>query len=121
MSDYSHDIRLLACPRCGAPLESPAHQQQLRAKLAAGCAKLGDIEGAEAWLALLDPYSESIHADSAYRHARACVDTVRGDWPAVIRVLGETMEEVPIVGELGIFVDCLRANALGRMGISRPR
>ena len=56
--------------------------------LARSSAKLGDLAGAEAWMALLDPYSENIHGDSAYRYARAYVDTARQDWASVTRVLG---------------------------------
>lgn len=97
-------------------LPSPAHQQQLRAMLARGSAKQGDLAGAEGWMALLDPYSENIHSDSAYRYARAYIDTLRKDWAAVIRVLGRKTGDLPITGEVGVITSCLRANALERAG-----
>ena len=69
-------------------LPSPERAQVFHAQLARCALRAGDIGAAEAWLSACNPAAEELLADSAYRFARAYVDTARNDFAAVIRVLG---------------------------------
>jgi hypothetical protein len=69
-------------------IDSPHHAQVLRAQLARSALNAGEPHSAEAWLALCNPRSENLLADTAYRYARAYLDTTRRDFSAVILTLG---------------------------------
>jgi hypothetical protein len=94
----------------------PRHQNELRADLAILACRMGDIHGAESWLATCDPHPVDLHSDSAYRVARAYVHTARGDYAAVLRVLGGNAADVPVTDDLAGPVALLRANAWERSG-----
>ncbi|MCA9696529.1 MAG: zinc ribbon domain-containing protein [Myxococcales bacterium] len=93
----------------------PRHQQALRATLAMASAKEGDRRSAEAWLEPCDPRALDLESDSAYRMARAYLDTVAGDYPRVLAVLGREDDEIPIADARDPTCAVLRANALERM------
>jgi DNA-directed RNA polymerase subunit RPC12/RpoP len=97
-------------------LSLPRHRQVLGAELAVCACRAGDLEAAEAWLSACDPVSDDRAADSAYRFARAYVDTAAGRPAAVLRALGAGPVEVPITDELLPACAVLRANAWERLG-----
>lgn len=94
----------------------PRHLNQLRAALAILACRMQDVNGAESWLATCDPRPVDLHSDSAYRIARAYVDTARGNFSNVILTLGGNAVEIPIVDELAGFAAYLRANAWEKLG-----
>ncbi len=97
-------------------LELPRHQQVLRAYLSRGACRSGDVQGAESWLAPCDPASDDLPSDTAWRYARAYLDTARGDFRAVIHVLGASGADVPLWDLHEAECAVLRANAWERMG-----
>ncbi|NVB43144.1 hypothetical protein G6O69_35300 [Pseudenhygromyxa sp. WMMC2535] len=94
----------------------PRHKQVLRATLATAAAKERDLQAAEAWLAPCDPRSDDLESDSAYRAARAFIDTLRGDYENVLAVLGAADDQIPIHDARDPVCAVLRANALERRG-----
>ncbi|MGE0787235.1 MAG: hypothetical protein AB7S26_16305 [Sandaracinaceae bacterium] len=97
-------------------LDMPRHVQCLRSLLASASIKEGDLASAEQWLAPLNPRSDDIDSDSAFRVARAYVDTYRGDFHAVINLLGHLDDGYPIADTWDPTAAVLRANALERLG-----
>jgi hypothetical protein len=96
-------------------LELPRHRQVLLAYLARGACRAGDREGAEAWLVACDPASDDLPSDTAYRYARAYLDTASGRWQAVIHGLGASGSDVPLWDVHEPECAVLRANAWERM------
>jgi hypothetical protein len=94
----------------------PRHKQVIRAQLAMAAAREGDFAAAERWLAPCDARSDDLDSDSAYRCARAYIDTARGDFRAVLAVLGNAEEQIPIADARDPMATVLRANALERLG-----
>ena len=94
-------------------IDSPHHAQVLRAQLARSALRAGDGAAAEAWLALCDARSEDLLADTAYRFARAYLDTVRRSYGAVILNLGSG-SEVPLSDAFAPECAVLCANAWER-------
>jgi hypothetical protein len=94
----------------------PRHRQMMLCNLASQAARNGDPSSAERWLALCDPRSDDLQADSYFRYARAILDTARGDDHEVLRVLGESYDQVPILDALDGMCAVLRANAWERLG-----
>lgn len=94
----------------------PRHQQIMRGYLCRSAVRTGDLAAAEEWLAPCDPYSQDLEMDSAYRASRAFIDTAKGDYNAVLRVLGGQKDEVPILDALDPLCTVLRANAWERLG-----
>lgn len=92
------------------------HRQALCAALARSACTAGDLVAAEQWLGLCDPRSSDLESDSAYRFARATLDTVRGDYARVHQVLGAASTEVPISNEHEAPSVALRANAWEQQG-----
>lgn len=99
-----------------AVVRAPSHVNQLRAALAMLAGRMGDLDGAESWLRTCDPRPVDLRSDSAYRLARAFVDTARGDLSRVLVVLGGNDVEIPIADELAGPAALLRANAWERLG-----
>ncbi len=94
----------------------PRHKQFFRSMLATAAGKVGDMQAAEQWLAPCDPYADDIDSDSAYRNARAYLDTVNHNWRAVLTVLGARDDEIPILDARDPVCAVLRANAHERLG-----
>ena len=94
----------------------PRHQQTMRGYLARCAARAGELEAAEAWLAPCDPRSDDLQTDSAYRFSRAFIDTARGEWDAVLRVLGHGPDDVPLMEEMDATAALFRANAWEKRG-----
>ena len=92
------------------------HRQILRAALARAAALSGDVTAAQAWLDGCDPCAADLDADGAHRMARACIDTGRGDFAAVIAALGPSPTDVPLPNDLDPAAALLRANAWERSG-----
>lgn len=88
----------------------------LRAALAVLACRMGDHQGAEAWLAACDPRPADLRADSHYRMARAFIDTAAGRSSRVLSLLGGNDVEVPIVDELAGACALMRAHAWERLG-----
>ncbi|MCC6521682.1 MAG: hypothetical protein IT373_03380 [Polyangiaceae bacterium] len=97
-------------------LPSSRHAQVLRGMLARTAARAGDLEAARAWLAALEPRSEDLYEDTAYRFATAYVATAAGDFATVLQVLGEREGDVPIADGQDEVCAMLRANAHERLG-----
>lgn len=97
-------------------VELPRHQQVLRCLLATAAAKEGDLASAERWIAPCDTRSQDLEADSAWRCARVFLDTARGDFHAVLHVLGTVDDQVPIADAWDPTAAVFRANALERLG-----
>lgn len=97
-------------------LTLPRHIQVIRCLLATASAKEGDFGSAEAWLAPCNVASDDIDADSAFRVARAFIDTGRGDYQSVVRCLGPNDDGYPIADTWDPTAAVLRANALERLG-----
>lgn len=97
-------------------LSEPRHRQEMHGMLARNAARVGDIEAAESWLALLNPHSDDLHSDTAYRHSRAYVSTKKGDYHAVLQVLGARIDDVPICDSTDEAAGVLRANAYEKLG-----
>lgn len=91
------------------------HRQILTAQLSRSASRAGDLASAEQWLGACNPASHDLHADTAYRLARACIDTARGDFRAVVNVL-ETGSRGPLSNAYEAECAVLRANAWERMG-----
>lgn len=94
----------------------PRHRQSLFSALSRCAVRDGDLAAAESWIAACDPVSDELESDSDYRLARAYIDTVRGNFPMVISVLGAGPQDVPIHDAADGVCAILRANALERMG-----
>ncbi len=94
----------------------PRHQQMMRGYLSRGATMERDLSSAEAWLAPCDPLSDDLSADSAYRISRAMIDSRKGDYDAVLRILGEGADEVPIMDAMDPMAVLHRAHALEKMG-----
>lgn len=92
-------------------LTSQQYQQVLRAYLARGACRAGDVASAEAWLATLTPRSDDLPSDTAYRYAKAYVDTAKGNWAGVLLVLGGAAGAVPLWDEHEPDCAVLRAHA----------
>jgi len=94
----------------------PRHIQVMRCLLASASAKEGDIASAEQWLQHCDMRSDVLEADSAFRAARAYVDTAKNDFGQVVQTLGGQDEAYPIADTWDPACAVLRANALEKMG-----
>lgn len=97
-------------------LSEPRQRQVLRAILARSAALSGDLGAAHAWLASCDPTAVDLLADGTYRYAAACLETVRGNFPRVLELLGQSAADVPLPNELDPVAEVLRANAWERLG-----
>jgi len=97
-------------------LDDPRKRQVLRANLARAAALTGDLGAAEAWLAGCDAVAADLDADGAYRLARACIETARGNSAAVLETLGRDVTDVALPNELDPLAALLRANAWERLG-----
>lgn len=97
-------------------LTLPRHRQIIRGFLSRQAALTGDLASAEKWLAPCNPRSTDLHSDTEYRFSRACIDTVKEDWHAVLEVLGRSHHEVPTMALNLIPITVLRANALEKLG-----
>ncbi|MBW2529650.1 MAG: hypothetical protein JRI23_36070 [Deltaproteobacteria bacterium] len=96
-------------------LNLPRHQQLLRAQLARGACRAGAPKAAEAWLATCDAASGDLHADTAYRFARAYLDTAAGELAKVVHVLGGG-RAIALSNAYDAECTVLRANAWERQG-----
>lgn len=94
----------------------PRHRQLILGQMSRTAARRGDLQAAESWLALCDPAPDDLDMDSTYRASRALLDTMKGNWNEVIRVLGSGTDDVPIADFMDVFCGVLRANAWERLG-----
>jgi hypothetical protein len=97
-------------------LTDARHRQEMHGMLARNAARVGDVAAAEQWLALCNPYSHDLQADTAYRHSRAYVSTCKRDYPAVLQALGARIDDVPIADSADEACGVLRANAYEGLG-----
>jgi hypothetical protein len=97
-------------------LPLPRQKQMMRGALSRLAVRAGDLAAAEMWLAPCDARSDDLQSDSAWRLARAMIDTARGDHPAVFAVLGGRFEDVPVLDAMDAMAVLLRANAWERSG-----
>jgi hypothetical protein len=97
-------------------LTEPRHRQEMLARLTRAAANAGDLDSAQAWLALLAPHSDDIHMDTAYRFSAAWVATLAHDYQGALALLGARMDDVPIADSSDEICAVLRANAYDRLG-----
>ncbi len=97
-------------------LPLPRQKQMMRGALCRLAVRAGNLAEAEQWLAACDPRSDDLQSDSAWRLARAMVDTARGDFAAVLGVLGGRFVDVPVLDAMDPIAAVLRANAWERQG-----
>lgn len=97
-------------------LPLPRQKQMMRGALSRLAVRAGDLAAAEMWLAPCDARSDDLQSDSAWRLARAMIDTARGNYPAVLGVLGGRFEDVPVLDAMDAMAVLLRANAWERSG-----
>ena len=97
-------------------MSSGRYRQVLRCELGRSAVRLGDIEAARAWLAPCNPYSDDIHADSAYRLAGAYCSAKASDAAGIQRNLGRDPTSVPIADQYDDEATLLRAHALELQG-----
>lgn len=95
---------------------TPRHRQSLCAALSRSACRLGDLAAAEAWLSLCDPASHDLLGDTAWRFARARLDTAHGRFDAVLGVLGAHDGAVPLDDRWEPSCVALRAHALEQLG-----
>jgi hypothetical protein len=96
--------------------KEPRHRQMFHSMLARAAARVGDIQGAEAWLATCTPYSDDLQTDTAWRFGRAFISTLTGDMQTVLAVLGARPNDIPIDDSHDAVAAVFRANALERSG-----
>lgn len=94
----------------------PRHRQIMRGFLCRAAVRAGDLQAAEAWLRPCDPQSDDLQMDSAWRFSRAFIDTARGNFQAVLQVLGQGPHDVPIEDASDDVCAVFRANAWEKLG-----
>lgn len=97
-------------------LDSPRRRQVLHGMLARNAAREGDHHAANEWLALMDPRSDDLPTESAYRLTVAYLHTARRAYGDVVATLGEHISAVPMSGSDELFASVLRANAIEYLG-----
>jgi hypothetical protein len=97
-------------------VQEPRHQQLVRAYLVEAAAASGDLGAAQAWLSTLDPRSQDLQGDTAWRFASACIATAAGQPTQVLQVLGCYPRDVPMSDVLSTECAVLRASAWERLG-----
>lgn len=102
--------------RALGPLTLPRHRQVIASMLSRSACRAGDHAAAERWLSQCDPRSDDLQSDSAFRAARAFLDTARDNPRGVLAVLGEGPTDVPIMDALDPLCVVLRANAWETLG-----
>ena len=91
-------------------------RQSLIGALSRSAIQVGDVAAAEAWLALCDPTPTDLMMDTAYRYARALIDTAHHRYDRVLAVLGHEPGQVPIDNEHEAPCVALRAHAFEQQG-----
>lgn len=94
----------------------PRHRSISASELCAGACAQGDLRSGETWLALCDPASDDLHADSSYRLAVTIVAMRKHDYPAVLTALGRSGADVPVHDTYASTFAIHRAHALERTG-----
>ncbi len=95
----------------------PRRRAVLTGMLARNAVRAGELEAAWSWVSHMDPASESLVADSAYRLSRAYLSTARHAFDDVLFVLGRGLHDVPIDAGDALMCGMMRANALERGGL----
>jgi hypothetical protein len=94
----------------------PRIRQNMLGYLSRAAALEGDLSSAAQWLKPCDPRLDNLEADSCYRLSKATIDTAQMNWPAVLEVLGQRHNQIPIMDAMDPLAVVLRANALERSG-----
>jgi hypothetical protein len=97
-------------------ITDPRKRQVLRALLARAAALSGDVNAGAAWLASCDPTPADLESDGTHRYARACIETVRGNFNGVLEALGQSEAFVPLPNDLDPLAQVIRANAWEKLG-----
>lgn len=97
-------------------IRAPRFRQSIIGALTRAACRVGDGQAAEAWLGLCDPMPHELMADTAYRYARATVDTMFGRFERVIETLGPNVGHIPIDNEHEAACVLFRANAFEQQG-----
>lgn len=97
-------------------IAAPHRRAVLTGMLARNAARASELDAAWDWVNRMDPASESLVADSAYRLTRAYVATARRSFEDVMMVLGGQIGDVPTAAGDNLMVAMLRANAHERLG-----
>ena len=97
-------------------LTDPALRQTRIDALVRLALRLGDAAAAESWLATMDPASEVLSGDTAFRVARAMVDLARGAADGALSTVGATGDSVPLSPSYAWWVALVRAGAWEQKG-----
>jgi DNA-directed RNA polymerase subunit RPC12/RpoP len=97
-------------------LRGPEIRDLVRLSIARDAARAGEIENAEAWLALCDSGSDVLDLDSERRITLAVIAEKKKDFPGMLRVLGARGGEVTFCSWLVPLATVLRAHALEHLG-----
>ena len=98
----------------------PLYRQALRCTLARSAARAGDVQAAREWLVHCNPRPLDVYMDSAYRVARAAVESSRGNFGEVMTLLGSAPGQIPMAAALQDLSELFRAHAIDKMG-NRPQ
>jgi DNA-directed RNA polymerase subunit RPC12/RpoP len=113
-NDREHERGLLET--ASELLTDPRYVQEIRGIMARRAADAGELDAAEKWLAPCDPRPTDLPMDSAYRVSRAYIAVRRGQWDDVLKLLGETAQEIPIADQYAAVCAVWRANAMEKLG-----
>jgi len=97
-------------------LAEASHRAALYGMMARNACRGGDLTSANQWLGRMDPYSQKLRADSAFRLTSAYLNTAEGDFGRVINVLGDNIGDIPLsAGDIAMCL-VMRANAHEQQG-----
>ena len=97
-------------------LTDAGYQHLMRTMAANQARKAGELQSAEAWLALCDPVPRILDLDSAYRTSRALLHLAQGQPEAALARVGLGVFDVPFAPNARMVVGAIRVTALEELG-----
>jgi hypothetical protein len=97
-------------------LDEPAFRQELCGHLVRDAVRVRDVSSARDWLEQMDPRPTDLHADSAYRLAKAFILAVEDDAQELLDVVGRDSVQVAIAVEEEAPACLFRVHAYERLG-----
>jgi hypothetical protein len=100
-------------------LPDPGHKQILRCALSRAATLQRDLPSAEQWLAACDPHPGNLTLDTDYRLSVAYLSVAYGRWAAVLEVLGNQPNAIPIDYGRDFLAGLLRVHACEELGYTQ--
>ena len=97
-------------------LDEPTFRQELCGHLVRDAVRARDVSSARDWLEQMDPRPTDLHADSAYRLAKAFILAVEDDAQELLDVVGRDSVQVAIAVEEEAPACLFRVHAYERLG-----